>query len=140
MVSFRNIAIFIACAGLMVGFVGVADAAHTKSHKRARGESTEITGRQGKPEMILTGPVTSVSPATGFIVISHGAGKTAEEIPVEIDSKTTLTRGGSRVSLDELKTGDRVRISYTGSAGDVMKTVEVLGGPGMRAKKPAKRA
>lgn len=139
MVSFRNVAVYLACAGLMFGVAGLADAAHSASHRQARGQGTEMTGRQGKPEMILTGPVASVSPATGFIVIRHGAGKTAEEIPVEIDSKTTLTRGGSSVSLDEVKAGDRVRISYSGSAGDVTKTVEVMGGPGMRSGKAARR-
>lgn len=135
MVYFRNIAVFTACAALILGFVGVAGAAHTKSH---RSQSTEMTGGHGKPEMILTGPVASVSPATGFLVINHGAGKTAEEIPVEIDSRTTLTRGGSRVSLDEVKAGDRVRVRYSGSPGDVTKTVEVIGGPSMRSGKASR--
>jgi hypothetical protein len=139
MVNFRNIAVFIAVAGMMCGLGSVANAAHTPSHKRSTSQSAEMTGRHGKPEMILTGPVLSVSPTTGFIVIRHGAGKTAEEIPVEIDNKTTLTRGGSRVGLDQLKEGDRVRISYSGSAGDVMKTVEVVGGPSMRSGRGAKR-
>ncbi len=137
MVSSRNVAVFIAVVGLMFGLVSMADAAHTKSHRRskatARSESVEMTGRRGKPEMILTGPVASVSPASGFIVIRHGAGRNAEEIPVEIDDKTTLTRGGGRVGLDQLRAGDRVRISYAGSPGDVMKTVEVMGGPDTHA-------
>jgi hypothetical protein len=136
MLSFRKVAVFIALVGLMFGLVAVADAAHTKSHRsqaKARSDAVEMTGRRGKPEMILTGPVASVSPASGFIVIRHGAGKNAEEIPVEIDNKTTLARGGSRMSPDQLKAGDRVRISYTGSPGDVSKAIEVMGGPSTRA-------
>lgn len=136
MVSFRKVAVFIAVVGLMFGLVGIADAAHTRAHRaevRSQSESVEMTGRRGKPEMILSGPVASVSPTTGFFVLRHGAGRTAEEIPVEVDTKTTLTRGGSRVSIDQLQVGDRVRISYAGSAGDVTKTVEVVGGPGTRA-------
>jgi hypothetical protein len=104
-----------------------------QSPGQSRSESVEITGRRGKPEMILTGPVASVSPASGFFVMRHGAGRNAEEIPVEVDDRTTLTRGGSRVGLDQLRVGDRVRINYSGSPGDVTKTVEVMGGPGTRA-------
>jgi hypothetical protein len=130
MVYFRNFAVFTACAALMLAFVSVADAASTSSR---RGRSTEITGRQGNAEMILNGPVVSVSPATGFLVMRHGSGQSAEEIPVEIDSRTTLTRGGSRVSIDEVKVGDRLRVRYSGSPGDVTKTVEVVSGPSMRS-------
>jgi hypothetical protein len=83
--------------------------------------------------MILQGPVLQVSPATGFIVIRHGGGRDAEEIPIEIDSRTTLMKAGKRASIDEVKTGDRVKISYTGSPGDVSKMIDVSGGPGMRA-------
>jgi hypothetical protein len=137
MVSFRNIAVFIAVVGLMCGLVSMANAAHTPSHRKSTSQSAEITGRQGKPEMILTGPVLSVSPATGFIVIRHGAGKDAEEIPVEIDSRTTLTRGGSSVGIDQIQEGDRVRISYSGSPGDVTKTVEVMGGSRTRSRRGA---
>jgi hypothetical protein len=144
MLSFRKVAVFIALAGLMFGLVSVADAAHTKSHKKSKSrsasEGAEMTGRRGAPEMILSGPVASVSPASGFIVIRHGAGRNAEEIPVEIDNKTSLTRAGSRESLDQLKAGDRVRISYAGSPGDVTKTVEVTGGPGVRAGKSRAKA
>jgi hypothetical protein len=128
MVSFRKVAVFIALVGLMFGLAGVADAAHTPSHKKSRAAAPEITGRYGKPEMTLQGPVVSVSPATGFIVIRQGAGRDAEEIPVEIDNKTTLTRAGKRASIDEVRTGERVRIEYSGSPGDVSKTVEVMAG------------
>jgi len=136
MVYFRNIAVFTACAALTLGFVGIVDAASTKSR---RSQSAEITGRQGNAEMILNGPVVSVSPATGFVVIRHGAGQAAEEIPVEIDSRTTLTRGGSRVSIDEVKVGDRLRVRYSGSPGDVTKTVEVVSGPSMRSGRTSGR-
>jgi hypothetical protein len=135
MVSFRKVAVFIALVGLMFGLTGMADAAHTKAHRaqaRPTGEGVEMTGRRGKPEMILQGPVASVSPATGFIVIRHGAGKDAEEIPVEIDSKTNLVRAGGRGNIDEIRAGDRVRISYSGQPGDVSKTVEVMAGAGTR--------
>jgi hypothetical protein len=134
MLNFRKVAVFIA-AGLMVGLAGVADAAHTPSHRRPTGQGTEITGRQGKPEMILQGPVVSVSPATGFIVIQHGAGKNAEEIPVEVDSRTSLLKAGKKASIDEIKTGDRVKISYSGQPGDVSKTVDVTAGTSARARK-----
>jgi hypothetical protein len=102
----------------------------------ARG--AEITGRQGKPEMILTGPVLSVSPTTGFFVMRQGTGKDAEEIPVEVDAKTSLMRGGRKVNIDEVKTGERVKVSYSGSAGDVMKTVEVMGGPASKSVRSGK--
>jgi hypothetical protein len=135
MLSFRKVAVFIAVAGLMVGLASVADAAHTSSHKRSTGQGAEITGRQGKPEMILQGPVVSVSPATGFVVIQHGAGKNAEEIPVLIDNRTTLMIAGKKASIDEVKTGDRVRVRYSGQPGEVSKTVDVVAGPSMRSKK-----
>jgi len=137
MVRFRNIAVFIAVIGLMCGLVSVVNAAHTPSHRRSTSQSAEITGRRGAPEMILTGPVLSVSPTTGFIVIRHGAGKGAEEVPVEIDSRTTLTRGGSTVGIDQIQEGDRVRVSYSGSAGEVTKTVEVMGGSRTRSRRGA---
>jgi hypothetical protein len=135
MLSFRNVAVFIGVVGLLFGLVGVADAAHTKSHRKSRAESgdREMRGGPGKPEMILQGPVTQVSPAVGFIVIRHGAGRDAEEIPVEIDSRTTLMIAGKRANIDEVKTGDRVKIRYSGQVGDVSKTVDITGGPSMRA-------
>jgi hypothetical protein len=135
MVSFRKGIVFIGFVGLMFGLASMADAAHTRAHRaqpKSRAEGVEITGRRGKPEMILQGPVASVSPATGFIVIRHGAGKDAEEIPVEIDSKTNLMRAGRSSNIDEIRAGDRVRISYSGQPGDVSKTVEVMGGRGVR--------
>jgi hypothetical protein len=76
--------------------------------------------------------VLSVSPATGFIVIRHGAGRDAEEIPVEIDRQTTLMRGGRSTNIDDIRVGDRVRVRYSGQIGDVSKTVEVVGGSGAR--------
>jgi len=139
MASVRNVVVFIALVGLMVGLAGVADAAHTKSHRaqaRSGAQPVEITGRRGAPEMSLRGSVASVSPGTGFIVLRSGTGRNAEEIPVEIDSKTTLTRGGQRASIDSIRAGDRVKIEYSGSPGDVSKTVEVLGGTG---REPTRR-
>ena len=133
MVSFRKVAVFISVVGLLFGVASMVDAAHTKAHKRSSAESGEMRGGPGKPEMILQGPVTAVSPATGFIVMRHGAGKDPEELPIDIDYKTTLMRGGKKISIDEVKVGDRIRVSYTGQPGEVSKMVEVMGGPSMRA-------
>ena len=137
MASFRKVAVFIGVVGLLWSVVGIADAAHTKAHKSARAaESSDpstLPGRgPGKPEMILQGPVLAVSPGTGFIVMRHGASKGAEELPVDVSHQTTLTRGGKRISIDEVKVGDRVRVSYAGQPGEVNKTVEVMGGPAAR--------
>jgi hypothetical protein len=139
MVSFRKVAVFIGVVGLLLSVVDLVDAAHTKAHKRATtttesGEPTTLPGRgPGAPEMILQGPVVAVSPATGFIVIRHGPGKKdAEEIPIDLDQKTTLTRGGKTISIDEVRVGDHVRVSYSGQPGEVSKTVEVRGGPAAR--------
>jgi hypothetical protein len=130
MVSVRNVAGLIALVGLVLGLAAVADASqHRKS--AGRGER-EVTGRVGKPEMVLQGTVTSVNPSVGFIVLRHGSGAGAEEIPVEIDSKTALMRGGQRASVDTLKAGDRVKVMYSGSPGDVSKRVEVGPGTAMR--------
>lgn len=131
MVSFRKVAVFIGIVGLLFGLASMVDAAHTKAHRQSSADP-EMRGGPGKPEMILQGPVLSVHPAQGFIVIRHGAGRDAEEIPVEIDSRTTLTRAGKSSSLDEVRVGDRVRIRYSGQVGDIAKTVEVMGGPAMR--------
>jgi hypothetical protein len=68
-------------------------------------------------------------------VIQHGAGKNAEEIPVEVDSRTTLLKAGKKASIDEIRTGDRVKISYGGQPGDVSKTVDVMVGPSVRLRK-----
>ena len=106
MVSFWKVAVFIGVVGLLLSVVGLVDAAHTPAHKRATtttesGEPTTLPGRgPGAPEMILQGPITAVSPATGFIVMRHGGGKDAEEIPIDVDTKTTLTRGGKKISID----------------------------------------
>jgi hypothetical protein len=132
MVSFRNIAVFIGVVGLMFGVVSMVDAAHTRAHKRAIAEPGEMRGGPGKPEMILQGPVLSVSPGTGFIVIRHGAGRDAEEIPIEIDRQTTLMRGGRSANVDDIRVGDRVRVRYSGQVGDVSKTVDVVTGAGTR--------
>jgi hypothetical protein len=130
MVSVRNIAGLIALVGLVLGLASVTDASqHKKS--QPRGER-EVTGRVGKPEMVLQGTVASVDPRVGFIVLRHGAGSRAEDIPVEIDSKTTLMRGGQRASIDTVKPGDRVKVMYTGSPGDVSKRVELAPGTAMR--------
>jgi hypothetical protein len=135
MLSFRNVAVFIAAAGLILGLAGLADAAHTKAHRASRADDGEMRGGPGKPEMILQGPVLAASPGTGFIVMRHGAGRDAEELPVEIDGRTTLTRGGKTISIDEVKVGDRVRVSYTGQPGDVSKMVDVMTGPSPRARR-----
>jgi hypothetical protein len=136
MVSLRRVAVFIGIVGLLFGLTSIVDAAHTKAHRSAQAGSSEperLPGRgPGKPEMILQGPVVSVSPDTGFLVMRHGGGKDAEEIPIDLDNRTTLTRGGKRITLDEVRVGDRIRVSYTGQAGDVSKTVEVTGGAGAR--------
>jgi hypothetical protein len=134
MVSFRTVAVFIAVVGLIFGLTGLSDAAHTKAHKAAVAEDREMRGGPGKPEMILQGPVLSVHPNVGFIVIRHGAGRDAEEIPVEIDSRTSLMRGGKKASMDEIKVGDRVRVSFSGQPGDVSKMVDVMTGPTPRAR------
>jgi hypothetical protein len=143
MVSFRKVAVFIGVVGLLFGVVGIVDAAHTKSHAKtqagAQSKADEMNPSRlpgqgpGKPEMILQGPVLAVSPATGFIVMRNGAGKDAEELPISLDHKTTAMRGGKTISIDEVKVGDRIRVSYTGQPGEVSKTVDILGGPSMRA-------
>ena len=133
MVSFRKVAVFLGVVGLLFGVTSIVDAAHTKAHRRSAAESGELRRGPGAPEMILQGPVTSVSPATGFIVMNHGAGKNAEEIPIDFDYKTTLMRGGRKISIDDVKVGDRIKVSYTGQPGDVSKTVDVIAGPGVRA-------
>jgi len=133
MVSFRKVAVFIGVVGLLFGVTSIVDAAHTKAHKKSSAESGEMGRGPGKPEMILQGPVLAVSPAAGFIVMRHGAGQDAEELPVDIDYKTTLKRGGKTINVDEVKVGDRIKVSYTGQPGDVGKMVDVMGGPSMRA-------
>src|SRR5919108_1842489 len=136
MVSVRNIAVFIALVGLLFGLAGVGEAAqHRRSQVRHRGAGErEITGRVGAPEMILRGPVASVDSSTGFLVMRRGTGSAAEEIPVEVDAKTTLMRAGQRVSVDAIRPGDRVTIHYAGQPGDVTKTVDVSPGRGAPAK------
>jgi hypothetical protein len=136
MVSLRKVAVFIGIVGLLFGLTSIVDAAHTRAHRSAQAGSSEperLPGRgPGKPEMILQGPVVSVSSATGFLVMRHGGGKDAEEIPIDLDNRTTLTRGGRKITLDEVRVDDRIKVSYTGQPGDVSKTVEVTGGPGAR--------
>ena len=63
----------------------------------------------------------------------NGAGKDAEELPISLDHKTAVMRGGKTISMDEVKVGDRIRVSYTGQPGEVSKTVDIMGGPSMRA-------
>jgi hypothetical protein len=141
MASFRKVAVFIGVVGFLVGVAGMVDAAHTPAHKKAQAGSAQagsaepdrLPGRgPGAPEMILQGPITAVNPESGFIVMRHGGGKDAEEIPIDVDYKTSLMRGGRKISIDEVRVGDRVRVSYTGQPGDVGKTVDVTGGPGVR--------
>src|SRR5919109_5300891 len=117
MVSLRKVAVFIGIVGVLFGLASIVDAAHTKAHRSAQAGSSEpdrLPGRgPGAPEMILQGPVVSVDPASGFLVMRHGARKDAEEIPIDFDNKTTLTRGGKRITVDEVRVGDRIRVSYT---------------------------
>ena len=136
MVSVRNVAVFIALVGLLYGLASMGEAAHRRtSQVRHRGAGErEITGRVGAPEMVLRGPVASVDPSTGFLVMRRGAGSAAEEIPVEVDAKTTLMRAGQRVNLDAVRPGDRVTIHYSGQPGDVAKTVDVTPGRGAPAR------
>jgi hypothetical protein len=140
MLSFRKVAVFMALVSFLLGLSAVADAAQSRTPRRASaaesGEPDRLPGRgPGAPEMVLRGPVVSVNPASGFIVLQHGTGKNAEEIPVEVDNKTNITRAGRRLSIDEIKVGDRVKISYTGQAAAVSKTVDVTSGPAMRSRR-----
>src|SRR5919108_1841784 len=107
MVSCRKVAVFLGVVGLLFGVASIVDAPHTKAHRRSAAESGELRRGPGAPEMILTGPVTSVNPATGFIVMNYGAGKNAEEIPIDFDYKTSLTRGGRRIGIEDVEAGDR---------------------------------
>jgi hypothetical protein len=136
MVSIRNVAVFIALAGLLFGLASAGEAAHRRKsqpHQRGTGQR-EMTGHVGAPEMILRGPVASVDPNVGFLVMQKGSGSAAEEIPIDVDYKTTLMRAGQRVSLDAVRPGDRVTIRYSGQPGDVTKTVDVTPGKGAPAK------
>lgn len=127
MVSFRNVAIFIGVVSLMLGVASAVDAGQRPAG-RVGAEGEELRGGRGAPEMILQGSVLSVDPRRGFIVIRHGARRDAEEIPVEIDSKARLMKGGRSASIDDIREGDRVRIRYSGQVGDVSKMVDVIGG------------
>lgn len=132
-----KVTVFIALVGMLFG---VANAGTPSQPRKPQPRQAEITGRVGAPEMVLRGPVISVNPSAGFILMRQGAGKEAEEIPVEVDSKTTLTRGGQRVSIDGVKPGDSIRVHYSGRAGEVSKMVEVFPGKAMPAgKKPTKK-
>jgi len=136
MVSVRNVAVFIALVGLLLGLASVGEAAHQrKSQARQRGAGErEMTGRVGAPEMVLRGPVASVDPNVGFLVMRKGSGSAAEEIPIDVENKTTLMRAGQRVSLDAVRPGDLVTIHYSGQPGDVAKTVDVTPGKGAPAR------
>jgi hypothetical protein len=88
--------------------------------------------------MVLRGPVVAVDSNVAFLVVREGSGKDAEEVPVEVDAKTTLTRAGKKVSLTEVKPGDRATVHYAGREGDVSKSIEIA--PGSPAAQKAKRA
>lgn len=133
MVSCRKVAVFIAVVGMLFGVASIVEAAHSSAHKRSSADPGEMGRGPGKPEMILQGPVMAVSPESGFIVMSHGVGKDAEELPINVVQQTSLMRGGKTISIDDVKVGDRIRVSYRGQPGDVSKTVDVLGGPSMRS-------
>ena len=138
MVRILRATVFLALVGMLCSTATVGAASQQGKPQKPQARQPEITGRMGAPELMLQGPVLSVNPGAGFLLIRHGAGKDATEEPVEIDSKTTLTRGGQRVNIDAVKPGDTVRIHYSGRAGEVMKVVEIAAGKGMPApKKPA---
>src|SRR5262245_31137430 len=134
MISFRKVAVFLGVVGLLFGVANIVDAAHTQSHKRAAAATDpgEMGRGPGAPQMIIQGPVTAVSPATGFLVMNLGAGKNAEELPVDLVNNTTLMRGGKPIGIEDVKVGDRIKITYAGQPGAVNKTIDVLGGPGPR--------
>ncbi|MBI3328496.1 MAG: hypothetical protein HYZ81_17560 [Nitrospinae bacterium] len=134
MLSIRKAVVFMALGVMLLGMASVGFAGQQrKSEPRQR----EITGRFGAPEMILRGPVMSVNQNAGFIVVRKGAGKQAEEIPIEVDSKTVLSRAGKGVKIDAVKPGDTANVRYSGRPGDVAKMIEVTPGKGMREGKPA---
>jgi hypothetical protein len=134
MVSFRNVAVFLGVVGLLFGVANIVDAAHTPAHRKAAAatEPGEMGRGPGAPQMIINGPVTAVSPATGFVVMNLGVGKNADETPIDLTTNTTLTRGGKPIGIDEVKVGDRIKVTYSGQPGTVNKVVEVLGGPAPR--------
>jgi len=132
--SIRQAVVFIALGSMLFGLASVSTAAQ---RPKAQPRQPEITGRMGAPEMILQGPVTSVNPSAGFIVMRRGAGRQAEEIPLEVDAKTTLSRAGQKATIAAVKPGDRVKVRYSGRPGDVAKMIEVTPGKGMPAGKPA---
>jgi hypothetical protein len=132
--SIRQAVVFIALGSMLFGLASVGIAGQ---QPKAQPRQPEITGRFGAPEMILQGPVVSVNPSAGFIVIRRGAGRQAEEIPLEVDAKTTLARAGKKANIGEVKQGDRVKVRYSGRPGDVAKMIEVTPGKGMPAGRPA---
>ncbi|MBI3326700.1 MAG: hypothetical protein HYZ81_08365 [Nitrospinae bacterium] len=134
MLNIRKAIVFLALGVMLVGAVGVSVAAQRPT---AQPRQPEITGRMGAPEMILRGPVVFVNQAGGFIVMRKGVGRQAEEVPIEVDAKTALTRAGQRVKIDTVKPGDMVMVHYAGRPGEVAKMVEVTPGKGMGGSKPA---
>lgn len=132
--SIRKAVVFIALGGMLLGMASLSVAAQ---QPKPQPRQPEITGRFGLPEMVLQGPVISVNPGAGFIVMRQGVGRQADDIALEVDAKTTLSRAGQKAKIEAVKPGDWVKVRYSGRPGDVAKMIEVTPGKGAPAGKPA---
>ncbi len=76
----------------------------------------------------LVGKVIAVTPKSDTIVVDVPLGKETLRIGAMATDQTRILVGGKKASLDALKTGERVRISYyRTNAGDVATSLQVLG-------------
>ena len=75
----------------------------------------------------LLGKVVAVTPTSHTIVVDVPQGKETLRIGAEVTDHTKILVGGKQASLDALKEGERVRISYHRmSTGDVATSLDVL--------------
>jgi hypothetical protein len=75
----------------------------------------------------LVGKVVAVTPKSHTIVVDVPQGKDTLRIGAEVTDHTKILLGGKKASLDALKEGERVRISYHRmSTGDVATSLDVF--------------
>jgi hypothetical protein len=75
----------------------------------------------------LVGTIVAVAPESQTIVADVALGKETLRLGAETTDETKILVGGKKASLDALKAGERVRISYHRTArGDVANSVVAL--------------
>ncbi len=93
-------------------------ASGSKSSKAMQQNSREAKEEKGEKEAahdrVVRGPVTAVDASANpnTLVMQAGSGKQAMTVGVDVPSDTKIMKGKTKISLSDIKVGDRIALRY----------------------------